>query len=213
MTTARPPDARPPEETPAAGRPAPRWARAVSEILSPAHLVIVLPFAIGWRATWPEFTGALWGLIASLFCGAVPYAVILAGVRAGRLTDKHIVRRDQRMVPLALALASVLAGLAALLVFRATPAVVVLVLGMLGALVVIVPVTAFWKISLHTAVAAGAATALTVTFGPYAAALAWPLTALVAAARVALRAHTTAQVIVGGLVGSLVPFGVYLLTW
>ena len=211
MTTARPPDARPPEELPPAPRPVPRWAHVVSEVFAPAHLVMALPFAIGWRATWPELSGALWGLIASLFCGAVPYAIILAGVRAGRLTDKHIRRRDQRLLPLALALASVVAGLAALLLFRATPAVVVLVLGMLGALVVIVPVTAFWKISLHSAVAAGAATALTVTFGPYAAALAWPLTVLVAAARVALRAHTTAQVIAGGLVGFLVPFGVYLL--
>jgi len=211
VTTARPPDARPPEEMPHAPRVAPRWAHVVSEVLSPAHLVMTLPLVIGWQATWPKFSGALWGLTASLFCGAVPYAVILAGVRAGRLTDKHIRRRDQRVLPLALALASVLAGLAALLVFQATPAVVVLVLGMLGALVVIVPITAFWKISLHAAVAAGAATALTVTFGPYAAVVAWPLVVLVAAARVAMRAHTTAQVIAGGLVGSLVPYGVYLL--
>jgi membrane-associated phospholipid phosphatase len=187
------------------------WARAVTEILAPAHLVIVLPLAIGWRATWPELAGVWWGLAASLFCGVVPYAVILAGVRAGRLTDRHIVRRDQRIGPLALALASVVAGLAALLLFRATPAVVVLLLGMLGALVVIVPITTFWKISLHTAVAAGAATALTVTFGPYAALVGWPLVLLVAAARVALRVHTVAQVVAGALVGALVPLGVYLL--
>lgn len=211
MTTARPSDARPPEDLPSGPRPGPLWARAVTEILSPAHLVIVLPPVIGWRATWPESGGIWWGLTASLFCGVVPYAVILAGVRAGRLTDRHIVRRDQRIVPLALASASVVAGLAALLVFRATPAVVVLVLGMLSALAVIVPITAFWKISLHTAVAAGAATALTVTFGPVAAAVAWPLVLLVAAARVTLRVHTLAQVIGGALVGSLVPLGVYLL--
>lgn len=212
MTTARPSDARPPEEMPPASpRSEPRWAVAVSDILSPAHLVMALPIVVGWQATWPDATGALWGLTASLFCGAVPYAVILAGVRAGRLTDKHIGRRDQRVLPLVLALASVVAGLAALLVLRATPAVVVLVIGMLAALAVIVPITAFWKISVHSAVATGAATALTVTFGPYAAALAWPLTVLVAAARVTLHAHTTAQVIAGGLVGSLVPLGVYLL--
>ncbi|MEV5409557.1 hypothetical protein AB0K60_12070 [Thermopolyspora sp. NPDC052614] len=212
MTTARPSDAGPPpEQTPVGPRPGPLWARAVTEILAPAHLVIALPLVIGWRATWPDPAGVWWGLTASLFCGIVPYAVILAGVRAGRLTDRHVVRRDQRMGPLALALASVVAGLAALLAFRATPAVVVLVLGMLGALVVIVPITTFWKISLHAAVAAGAATALTITFGLYAAAVGWPLVLLVAAARVALRVHTFAQVVAGALVGALVPLGVYLL--
>lgn len=211
MTTSPPPGARQPGPMPPATRPGPLWARAVSEILSPAHLVMALPLAIGWHATWPEFSGALWGLVASLFCGAVPYAVILAGVRAGRLTDKHIARRDQRVRPLVLALGSVVAGLGALLLLGAIPAVVVLVLGMLVALAVIVPITAFWKISLHAAVAAGTATVLTFTFGGLAAALAWPLTVLVAAARVALGAHTVAQVIAGGLVGSLVPLGVYLL--
>lgn len=211
MTTARSSDAWPPEDAPADGRPEPRWARAVTEILAPAHLVIALPPVIGWQATWPDFAGVWWGLAASLFCGVVPYGVILAGVRAGRITDRHVVRRDQRVVPLALAFGSVVAGVAALIVFGAPPPVVVLLLGMLGALVVIVPITVFWKISLHAAVAAGVATALTVTFGPYAGAVGWPLVPLVGAARVALRVHTVGQVIAGALVGCLVPLGVYLL--
>ena len=211
MTTSPPPGARQPGPMPPATRPGPLWARAVSEILSPAHLVMALPLAIGWHATWPEFSGALWGLVASLFCGAVPYAAILAGVRTGRLTDKHIGRREQRVRPLVLALASVVAGLGALLVLGAIPAVVVLVVGMLVALAVIAPITAFWKISLHAAVAAGTAVVLTVTFDGVAAALAWPLTVAVAAARVALGAHTVAQVVAGGLVGALVPLAVYLL--
>src|SRR5690606_6149009 len=133
---------------------------------------------------------------------------------------------EQRVRPLVLALASVVAGLGALLVLGAIPAVVVLVVGMLVALAVIAPITAFWKISLHAAVAAGTAVVLTVTFDGVAAAPAWWLTVTVvvvaaglagslsvavAAARVALGAHTVAQVVAGGLVGSLVPLGVYLL--
>jgi len=186
-----------------------RWARVVTEVLAPAHLVMALPLIVGWRATAPSLTGVLWGGAAALFCGAIPYAFILAGVRSGRLTDRHVFRRDQRLTPLVLAVGCVIAGLAALILLGATKAVVVLVVGMLSALLVIAPITAFWKISLHAAVAGGTATALTLAFGPYAAALAWPLTVLVAASRVSLRAHTPAQVTVGTLVGALVPLAVY----
>ncbi len=191
---------------------APRWARVVTEVLAPAHLVIALPPLVGWRATAPGLAGLLWGVAAAVCCGVIPYAFILAGVRSGRITDRHVFRRDQRLVPLVLGGVCVVAGLAAMMLLDATKAVVVLVVGMLSALLVIAPVTAFWKISLHAAVAGGTAMALTVTFGLYAAAVAWPLTVLVAASRVALRAHTPAQVIAGALVGALVPLGVYVIS-
>lgn len=188
-----------------------RWARVVTEAFAPAHLVVVLPLVIGWHATWPRVTGALWGMAAALFCGVIPYGIILAGVKAGRLTDRHIVRRDQRLVPLLLAVVSVVTGLGMMIRLGATREVMILVVGMLAALAVIVPITAFWKISLHAAVAGGTALALTVAFGPPAAAVAWPLTAVIAASRVTLRHHTLPQVAAGTVAGTLIPLAVFLL--
>ena len=57
-----------------------------------------------------------------------------------------------------------------------------------------------WKVSIHCAVAAGSVTMLTLLFGP-SLIPAYLLVALTAWSRVALKDHTTAQVIAGSLLG------------
>jgi membrane-associated phospholipid phosphatase len=55
-------------------------------------------------------------------------------------------------------------------------------------------ITLWWKISVHAAIAAGAATVLTLVFGP-ALLAAWPLVALIAWSRVQVGDHTPTQVL------------------
>jgi membrane-associated phospholipid phosphatase len=64
-------------------------------------------------------------------------------------------------------------------------------------------VTAFWKISIHVAVVAGAVFILVLALGRPLAVLA-PLVALTAWARVALGDHTPAQILAGGALGAIV---------
>ncbi|WP_433425989.1 phosphatase PAP2 family protein [Microtetraspora malaysiensis] len=47
-----------------------RLARLVTEVLSPFHVVIPLPAAVGWHQSHPAATGLLWGLFAAV-AGAV----------------------------------------------------------------------------------------------------------------------------------------------
>ncbi|MFF8649236.1 hypothetical protein ACF06D_13475 [Streptomyces griseoluteus] len=172
-----------------------RSARLVTEVLAPANLVVGVLLVIGWHST-NSLAGVGWGLLAGAFCGGLPIAYIVAGVRRGRWTDKHLKVRSQRWVPLFVTLASVLVGTSLLLALDAPREVVALVAG----LVLTMAVTVWWKVSVHTAVASGVAVVITVAFGWWAALLFLGVAA-VGWSRVSLRDHTKAQVIVGTLLG------------
>jgi membrane-associated phospholipid phosphatase len=71
---------------------------------------------------------------------------------------------------------------------------------MLASVALLAAITTVWKVSIHCAVAAGSVTMLTLLFGPGLVPL-YLLVALTAWSRVALKDHTTAQVIAGSLLG------------
>jgi membrane-associated phospholipid phosphatase len=80
---------------------------------------------------------------------------------------------------------------------------VALVGAMLVGLLTSVLVTLGWKISIHTAVVAGAVAVLVVAFGPLLLVLA-PLVGLIGWARSELGDHSPAQVVAGAGLGALV---------
>ncbi|MCL7460942.1 phosphatase PAP2 family protein [Micromonospora echinofusca] len=180
-----------------------RLARFVTELTAPAVLVSALTLAVGWHSTRGGAHGLAWGLLATLFVSGIPFAYILGGVRRGRLTDHHVGVREQRRVPLLFGLCSVAAGLALLAVLGAPRPVLALAAAGLVGLVVAVTVSHWWKMSIHSAVAAGALVVLVVTFGAGSLAAA-PLLVLVGWSRVRLRDHTVPQVLAGLALGALV---------
>jgi membrane-associated phospholipid phosphatase len=178
-----------------------RTARLITDTLAPANLVIAILLVIGWHST-SSVTGLGWGLLAALFCGGIPFAVIMLGVKRGNWTDKHVGVREQRAVPLLATMASVLIGISLLVALRAPREVFALVVAMLVGLVTTMVVTIWWKVSVHTAVAGGVVVILLLAYGTHVA----PLVLGVAAvgwSRVALRDHTPAQTVVGALLGAL----------
>ncbi|MFB4193375.1 phosphatase PAP2 family protein [Streptomyces carpaticus] len=178
-----------------------RPARLVTDALAPANLVIAVLLIIGWHSTH-SLTGVGWGLLAALFCGGIPFAVIIVGVRRGNWTDKHVRIRQQRAVPLLATMASVLVGIALLLVLDAPREIFALVIAMLAGLILTMLVTVWWKISVHTAVAAGVAVVLAIAYGPTMTALV-PIVALIAWSRITLRDHTPPQTLAGAALGAL----------
>ncbi len=98
--------------------------------------------------------------------------------------------------------ASVAVGLLLMVVFRAPRELIALVVAMLAGLALTLIVTHWWKVSFHTAVSSGTATTLALVFGPWLL-LAWLVVAVVAWSRVRLGDHTTAQAVVGAVLGAL----------
>ena len=183
-------------------------ARVLTEALAPAVLVATLLVLVGWHAGVAVGAGRWWGLPAALFCAIIPFAYIVRGVRRGRLTDHHIAIREQRRVPLVFGVLSVLAGLVVMVVFHAPRELTALVVAGAVGLIVCAAVTHWWKLSIHTAVASGTATTLVLVYG-WGWVLAGTAVALIGWARVRLRAHTPAQVLVGAAIGAAIAATVF----
>ncbi len=191
-------------------RPAPRVARAVTEVFAPALLAAVMPIVIGVTSVLPVGAGLAWALVGTLFCSLIPNTLIWWGVRRGRLTDHHIRVREQRRTPLVYGLLSVLVGLTLMIGFGAPRPVTAMVVVMFALGLAVTAANLVWKLSIHAAVAAGSAAVLVIEFGPALLATV-PVVALVGWSRVRLRDHTVAQVIAGTAVGLLVAIPAFLL--
>jgi hypothetical protein len=183
----------------------------ITEMLAPAVIVALLLIALGWESARYRPIGLLHGAIAGLFESVLPFAYIMRQVRAGRLSDHHIGVRQQRFGPLMVALASVLTGFVILVLLGSARQLIAGVVAGAVGLVVAAGVSHWWKMSIHTAVAAGAATILSQVFAPAPVVFcaASPLVVLVGWSRTRLRDHTVAQVVVGAIVGAAVAGSVF----
>ena len=188
-----------------------RWlALVVTETLSPTVLVIVLTTLVSVHASNSLNRGLRIAALAVLFSVALPYAVLLAGIRAGRLTDRDLRRREERPAMMAVALTSVAAGLVLLRRMDA-PADVFALMAAIGAgVAVTLGISTVWKISVHTSCVAGTVVSLALLLHPSALLLA-PLTPLAAWARVLLGHRTVRQTVAGAVVGAVVAAGVLVL--
>jgi membrane-associated phospholipid phosphatase len=188
-----------------------RAAKAVTEVCSPAVVVFLLPIAVAWQATAYRLLPTLgWGLVVAVFTSVLPMVFIVRGARRGRWDGHHVRDREHRFLPLVVALGSGAVGLVALLAGHAPRDVIALACSMLVTLAVCILITRWWKVSLHTTVAGGAAATITLLYGP-----AWLasflLVALIGWSRVVLTDHTVAQVIAGALLGPVSGGAVFLL--
>jgi hypothetical protein len=132
-----------------------RMARLVSELLSPPPILVVLALVVAWDSSPTPAMAVLWGGIAALFASVLPYALILRGVRRGRLSDKNISVREQRIRFGLVAITSILLGLVLLAAFDAPAEMVALVASIAVGVACGWVITLWWKISVHAAIAAG----------------------------------------------------------
>ncbi|MFG2971796.1 hypothetical protein ACGFYY_02180 [Streptomyces sp. NPDC048331] len=172
---------------------------------------MVAPLLLVGRHGTTSWAGLGRGLLAALFCGVVPIGIILLGVRRGALTDRHIRVRRRRVVPMALSLASVVAGVALLHVLGAPRPVFALVVAMLVGLVSSLLVTVGRQMSIHRSVAGGTVMIPLLVLGAPAL-LAAPVAAAVGRSRPALEAHTPAQLLAGTALGGTAALTFALLT-
>ncbi|MFD7580714.1 hypothetical protein [Kitasatospora sp. NPDC059817] len=176
------------------------WARRVTDGVEPKNVIIaMLPLMGVIRYGW---TGLGWAAFAALFAAVIPTMFIQRGIRKGTLEDRHVGHRQRRLTVIPFIMGSVATSFAVMLWLDAPADLTAMVLAMFASLVPILVITVWWKVSVHTAVAAGAVVCLGIALGPLWLLLA-PLVAAIGWSRVVLRDHTTAQTIVGAAVGAL----------
>jgi membrane-associated phospholipid phosphatase len=182
--------------------PARAFAAAVSEVCAPAVLVsLFLILAASRSAEWPE--GIVYSLVSVGFTTALPLAGVLLLVRRGHVSDHHISDRRQRAPILAGSLVSIAAGLALLVLLDAPGIVIAAVLCTVGGVVAVLVANLWWKLSAHSAVAVFVVFGAVPLLGPWGFVLI-VVPAAVGWSRVALHAHTAAQVIAGYAVGAVI---------
>jgi membrane-associated phospholipid phosphatase len=168
--------------------------------------MLLLAPLLGWHAD--GWAGIGWGVVAAVFTAVLPTLILRFGERRQYWGDRHVRRRQDRIVAAPGVMASVITGTALLYRFDAPVDVTALVTAMVAVLLALLMITFFWKVSVHSAVASGALTVLVTVFGPWSLVLA-PAVLLIGWSRVRLRCHTVGQVGVGFLVGAAVSSPVF----
>jgi membrane-associated phospholipid phosphatase len=180
------------------------WARLVSDLFSPPVLWGALAFPIAFSAAPNRSVAILWAMTYVLLVCVLPVVYIMIMVRRGKIGDIHMAVRRERFKPL---LVSIFATAIAWWTLRAmgAPPVSVLALSSMVQIGVLAIITLVWQVSMHTMSAAAAVIGAIWVYGTGAALIMMPLLALVSVARLRLHKHTPAQVIVGALIGLIVP--------
>lgn len=179
-----------------------RFARAVSDVLCPP--VLAVPAML--LSMWLSGMNSTLPFAALYFAIAVvpPVLYVLYLVQSGQVQDFHLPERKERTKPF---IASIAASLVAwgILQWLGSPA---LFNGVIFALIVqvalLLVITLFWQISIHTATVAGFVTFAMLATWPLLglATIAWlPLVPLVGWSRLHLKRHTISQILIGGMVG------------
>lgn len=187
-------------------------ARLATEGFSPAVLGVVVPIVVGARVADPPLLGVAWGALAALFVGAVPYLVIRALMRSGRIHgDHHVPDRRERALPIGLALVSIVVGVVLLAALGAPAAVTTFGVVTVAVVVAVGVVNLVWKLSGHAAVAATCAVVVLIAYGPLSLAVTAPIVLWVLWSRVRLGAHTPTQVLAGAATGAALSFAIWTL--
>ncbi|WP_433661146.1 phosphatase PAP2 family protein [Nocardia sp. CA-128927] len=184
-----------------------RSARVTTELGAPWMVNIITSVIAGFAVHAPA-----WGLFVATISGVIPMLVILLGVRRGIASDRHVTEIEDRHWVIPAILAIVCLGLI-IEILRGAPRE--LIAWTVAALVVlvgigIVTIRGGWKVSVHTAVAAGTTVLLAMIAAPWFL-LALPLTGLLGWSRVWLGDHTRGQVVVGAGLGAVLAAAAYLL--
>lgn len=189
--------------------PVDRVALAVAEVLAPAVLVAVGCIAFSLHSSPSLALGLLWAVIATVFCAAIPIWFMARGAKKGKWDGHHVRERSRRMLPLGVAVGSVIGGLVVLIAGGAPQQLVAVVVVMLVCLVTCTAITKWWKISFHASIASMIGTMLAIEFGPGmwvgllgVAAVCW--------SRVRTDDHTLAQVAAGAVLGAVAGCGLLL---
>ena len=177
-----------------------RVAWWITQIGSPPVLglvgILLVGTALGFAQNWP-FLLFYTGLALLL-----PLGFVLWLLHQGKVSDYNLTKREERFWPMVVSMSTALVGWLVLSQLHAPTLLLALAATNLAQSVTYFLITLRWKVSIHSAVAAG----LAVLGSAVAGGTVWPLmlaVPLIAWSRVVLRRHTLAQTVVGAAIGSL----------
>jgi membrane-associated phospholipid phosphatase len=183
-------------------------ARIISNIFNPFIVSIVVLVLLALKAT-SSFIDAIQWILITLAISVLPVFILVIVLRRFRKLDGIFnSTREQRTRVYIVAGVLGIIDCALLWYFKVPELLLETFYAGLVAVIVFTIINRFWKISLHSGFIAAGVSILIIVYGAKAA---WALVLfpLVGWSRMALKQHTLAQVIVGGLLASVIVSGVF----
>jgi hypothetical protein len=189
-----------------------RWARVISNLLSPPMVWSILVFFIAFHYAENRLQGLMWALTYGILVCLMPIVFIAWRVRGGKISDLHMKDRQERIIPFIFSIVCVILAWEVLRLMNAPSILPLIAAVTLAELIVMLVITFAWQISMHAMSISVAVVATGIVFGAAPALVVSPLLPIVGAARLRLERHTLAQVIAGAIVGAVIPLVVLALT-
>jgi membrane-associated phospholipid phosphatase len=137
--------------------------------------------------------------ISVFFASILPTAVIIVFFKKKDI-HRDLLKKEDRKIPLIIAIISYFLGTIALFIMQAPPISTALMFCYFSNTIIVMAITRYWKISIHSMGISGPTTGLIFAFGPVGAILGL-LGPLVMWSRIYLTRHTVYQVLAGFLFG------------
>ncbi len=182
-----------------------RWARVISNLLSPPMVWSILVFFIAFHYAENRLQGLMWALTYGILVCLMPILFIAWRVHGGKISDLHMKERQERIVPFAVSIVCAILAWEVLRLMNAPSILPLIAAVTLVELIVMLVITFAWQISMHAMSISVAVVATGIVFGAAPALFVSPLLPIVGAARLRLERHTLAQVVAGAIVGALIP--------
>ena len=182
-----------------------RWARIISNVLSPPMVWSILVFFIAFHYAENRTQGLIWALTYSILVCVTPILFVAWRVHGGKISDLHMKERHERIIPFAISIVCAILAWEVLRLMNAPFVLPLIAAVTLAELVVMLVITFAWQISMHAMSISVAVVATGIVFGAAPALAVSPLLPIVGAARLRLERHTLAQVVAGALVGAAIP--------
>jgi len=185
-----------------------RFAHLTSTILNPFIVSLAVVVFLSFQSTSSVGDGLKWSLLLIGFTLLPIFLVILYLVHKDKVGGIFIMVRQQRNQIYLVASMCTVACCAILFSLNAPLVLVATMVAALSSILVFMLINFTWKISLHTAFAAGSVTVLIITYGAtgaFAAVLVPPI----AWSRIELKYHSLTQTVAGALISALIVFVVF----
>ena len=126
-------------------------AQMISRFSNPLYIAPPLFLFVAFSSASDFIHGMLWWAVTIIGVSVIPYVFIRWGVRRCHYSDFHVSRREQRLVPLILAVGCMGVSMLILVWINASAKLMATMTSMIITFVVALAITqlARWKISLH----------------------------------------------------------------
>ena len=181
------------------------WAYFTSHLLSPPVVWAVWVFTIAGTSRAGRLADLQFAALFAFAVCAAPILFVSLMVRSGRISDLHMRESRERFIPYSIAIIGALGCYSVFPRFGADPVLLLVTLVTIVELAIMLVGTLFIHISFHAAGMASVITATALIFGLKQGLAFLPVLLLVVLARLVLRRHTGAQIMLGVLIGALTP--------